>query len=243
MFIFSIILLQIFIFAGLAFFLRHLLTRNVSSATSHLQGMIKDNTEKQEEVKKQLEDAQKQAKETIKDAEKEAEDLKEKLRKGLEDERDKIVSEAHMHSEEVLERANKTVQARRDELEKEINLKAIEHSGELICKVLPLDTCRMIHGNWVQSLINEGLESLDRLRVPEDVAMAKVHTAFSLTDEEKAQLQQHLKEKLYRDIGIEEETKPELIAGIVIVLGNLIFDGSFANKIQEVARESTSDSK
>ena len=71
MFIFSLILLMVFIFGGLAFFLRHLLTRNISSATSHLQRMLKDTEGKEEKIKKKIEEAEKQCKEILEKAEKE----------------------------------------------------------------------------------------------------------------------------------------------------------------------------
>jgi F0F1-type ATP synthase membrane subunit b/b' len=236
--IISLILLQIFIFAGLAFFLRHLLTRNVTSATSHLQGMIRDNTEKQDEIKKKLGESKKQYEDTIRKAEKEAQDIKERYQKALEAERDKIISQAHEQSEELLDRADKTCEAINAELDKRVNARAVERAGDLVCKVLPPEVCRVMHALWMDALIAEGLSGIDRLRVPEEVNSAEVLTAFALSDEQKQKLLKKLEEGLDRSIGIHEKVQPELIAGMTISIGNLVFDGSFIHRMREVTRES-----
>lgn len=239
MFIFSLILLQVFVFGALVFFLKHLLTRNVTSATSHLQGMIKDHTSKQEEIKKKLEEAQKRYDEAIIKAKKETEDLKEKYRKEIEEERDGVIEKAHQESEEIVKRAHKTSETVRAEIEKIVNEKAQEKAAELICQVLPKEVAQLMHTVWIKSLINEGISGLDRLRVPEAITKAQVQTAFSLSKEEKGELTKRLKEKLDTDIEIEESIQANLVSGMVISLGNVVFDGSFASKIREVARELT----
>jgi F-type H+-transporting ATPase subunit b len=240
MFIISLIFLQIIIFAGLAFFLRHLLTRNVTSATSHLQGLIKDNTEKQEEMQKKLEEAQKEYEQKIKKAKEEADLIERKARKDLEKERDKIISQAHEQSEELLSRANKTCKTILEDMENQVNEKAIKRSAELICKVLPDSNRQSMHTEWVQSLINQGLNSLDRLRIPDDIKSVEVKTAFALTDQEKADLHNHLEDHLDMDLSVIETVDPEIVAGIIINIGTLVLDGSFANKVREVIRESFS---
>lgn len=241
MVIISIILLQIFIFGGLAFFLRHLLTRNVTSATTHLQGMIKDNTEKQEEINKKLQEAEKKRQEILKNADREAKRLKAALMKEMEVERDKILEEAHEHSKELIDRANKTCKAIEKEMELNVNKQAIGKAGELICKVLSADICQILHAQWLELLVSDGLSALDRLRVPEEITRAEICTAFALTEEQRKKLLDRLKEKLERDIMINEQVDSKLVAGLIITLGNLVFDGSFLNKVKEIVNESSTE--
>lgn len=240
MFIVSFILLQVFIFGGLAFFLRHLLTSNVTSATSHLQGMIKENTEKKEEMQKKIEQAEKEYAVKIKKAKEEAEQIEKQCRKEIEQERDKIISQAHEQSEELMTRANKTCETILADLDKNVNEKAIARAAELVCKVLPEKNCRDIHQEWVKTLINEGLNSLDRLRIPNDVSQIEVITAFALTEQEKTQLQAHLQDHLDLNLVIDEKVKADIVAGIIINIGTLVLDGSFTNKIREVIHEFSS---
>ncbi|MFH1062052.1 MAG: F0F1 ATP synthase subunit delta [Candidatus Omnitrophota bacterium] len=240
MFIVSLILLQIFIFGGLAFFLKHLLTRNVTSATSHLQGMIKENTDKKEEMQKKIEQAEKEYAVKIKKAKEEAEQIEKQCRKEIEQERDKIISQAHEQSEELMSRANKTCETILADLDKNVNEKAVARAGELICKVLPEKNCRDIHQEWVKALINEGLNSLDRLRIPDDITRIEVITAFALTEQEKAELHEQLQDHLDLNLVIEETVKKDIVAGIIINIGTLVLNGSFVNKIREVIHESYS---
>lgn len=240
MFIISLILLQLFIFAGLAFFLKNLLTRNVTSATSHLQDMIRDNTKKQEEIKKRLEESQRNSREILEKARKEAEELKEMTKKDIDAAREHIIEQAHRQSEELIVRANKTCEMLQAEMDKHINEQALLRAGELICKVLPADICRTMHDEWLQALIATGLSGLDRLRIDAQVNSAKISTAFALSAEQKEQLRLQFKRTLDRDLEIEETVSPELVAGMALSLGNVVFDGSFVNKVREVMRESIS---
>ncbi|MBU1086225.1 MAG: F0F1 ATP synthase subunit delta [Candidatus Omnitrophica bacterium] len=243
MFIISLILLLAFIFGGLAFFLNYMLTRNVTSATSHLQGMIKENTEKQEEMQKKIEQAEKEYAVKIKKAKEEAEQIEKECRKAIEQERDKIISQAHEQSEELMTRAKKTCETILADMDKNVNEKAVDRAAELICKVLPEKKCYDIHVEWVRSLINQGLNSLERLRIPGDVSQVEVITAFALTDQEKTDLHKQLQDHLDLNLSIVEKVQAEIVAGIIINIGTLVLDGSFANKIREVAHESFSGNK
>ncbi len=240
MFVVSLIIFQIIIFGGLAFFLRHLLTRNVTDATSDLKVMIEDTTQKEEEIKKKLKESEEHHIAALKKTKEEVEDLKIKCKKEMEKERDEILDQAHKQSEELIVRANKACETIELELQKKINKRAVERAGELICKVLPQNVCQTMHAMWLKVLIADNINGLERLRVPEEVTKANILTAFELSKEQMAELTNKLKEKLHREIEMEQKVQADLIAGVVIYLGNLIFDGSFASKMMEVTHESVS---
>lgn len=237
-FIFGLILFQVLIFAGLAFALRHFLTKNVTSATDHLQTMIRDNAAKQDEIKKKLEEAEQKYKDAIKKTEKEIVEMKEKCQKDIDTERDKILTQAHQQSEDLLERARKSVQAMNENMEQAILQKAAERAGVLACEVLPDGACKSIHGEWIDALISNGLSSTqENLRVPDGVNSVKVMTAYALSEAERNKLSAALRERVGREVLIEEEINAELIAGIVVSIGPLVLDGSFRNKVQELIRK------
>ncbi|MFH1459973.1 MAG: F0F1 ATP synthase subunit delta [Candidatus Omnitrophota bacterium] len=243
MFIISIILLQVIIFAGLAFFLRYFLKSNVTNATSHLQGMIQDNSEKQEEIKKKLEESEEQYQDMIRKAKREAADLKEKAVKETEAERDKIIDAAHKESEDLLDRAQKTCENIRSQLQEQIDKEAIKRSSDLICRVISEEIRKIMHQEWIEALISDGLSDLSRLRIPDKIKEIEVFTAFALNKKQKQEIEKKFKESLEIDIKIKETVKDDLIAGMVITVGNLIFDGSFTSKITEVVRESLAQEK
>ena len=238
MFIISLILLQIIIFAGLAFFLKHLLSKNVTNATSHLQGMIRENTEKQDAMNKKLEDTEKECEDKLKKAKEEAEQMQRHTRKELEAEREKILAQAHAHSEELMSRAKKTCDNIMADIEHQVDEKAIARSAELVCKVIPEKNRYDMHTEWVRALVGEGMDSLDRLRIPDDVSTVQVITAFPLTEQEKSDLHNHLQVYLKKELILVEKLQPEIVAGIIVNIGTLVLDGSLASRVREVIRES-----
>ncbi len=234
MFVFSLILLQVVIFGGLAFFLRHLLTRNMTNATSHLQGMLKDTAGKEAQIKKKIEEAELKYQETIEKAKKEAVELKEKGVQEIEEERNRIIEQAHQQSEQIIERAHSTCDLIKTELQTHINEKAIVFARELACHVIPQDIAQSMHVMWLDALIAGGIEGVDKLKISEDVHQVEVLSAIALTDEQQNNLKMKLREVLEREIEIVEKVNPDLVAGVVVNIGNLVFDGSFAGKVKEL---------
>ncbi|MCP4650260.1 MAG: hypothetical protein GY853_09315 [PVC group bacterium] len=239
MFIVSLILLLVITSGGLFFLLRHLLTRNVTDATSHMQRMIKGYSEKEEEVKKKLEEADQQYQDALKNAKNEIEELKDKFKKESDEEKELILSQAHRESEILLTKARNSCEAMKKEMEKTINNRAIEHSGELICKVMSGDVRKMLHDMWAEALLSSNFAELERMRIPEDVSKAEISSAIALTKTQKETIEKSLKKKLKREIEMSEKVNPDMVAGIIIKLGNLVLDGSFASKVKGVVCEST----
>ena len=68
MFIAKLLIIQVLVFAGLLFFLRYILTRSITKATSHLEELSDDYTKKQEDTKRGLEEAQKESDRILTDA-------------------------------------------------------------------------------------------------------------------------------------------------------------------------------
>jgi len=238
MFIFSLILLQLVVFAGIGFFLKHLLTRNVTNATTHLQDLTEQYNKKQEEVEKKLSEIDEQYKETMRRANKDTETLKVTARKETEEEREKVLEDAHKQSDELMKRANESYNMIKKELEQHIDERAIELAKELVPKMLPDQVRISLHKMWVEALIVNGVSGIERLNVSEDIKQAEVHTPFPLNESDIKSLSKTLEEKLNRKLIINETIRPELVAGIVINIGNLVLDGSFLMKIGEVISES-----
>ena len=241
MLVFSLIILQVLIFGGLFFLIRHLLSRNVTDATAHMQGMIKGYESKGEEVKKKFEEAEKHYQTAMKKSEKEITDLKEQLKEEMDTQKKQILDQAHKESTILILKAKSTCSAMEQEMDHLVKQKAIENAGDLLCQVFTADICKIVHAAWADELIKNGFNHMEWLRVPEEVKVAKVVTAFELTKEQKDSLQKKIDKKLDRKMVLEEELKLDLVAGIIITVGNLVFDGSFTGKMREVVRESSAD--
>jgi F0F1-type ATP synthase membrane subunit b/b' len=232
----SMIAIIVILFVGMVIFLRKFFNREVTSATSHLDTLLTETAAKEEEVKKQYEEAKRQSLEIINNAQKDAAMQKENVLKAAAEEKARILEEAQAKADEVIKQADNARLALLGELQQKINEKAIDKAQELLQDALPESFRREVHSRWVSDVIANSFQELDRLRVPEGLSEVKVVSAFNLTEEEKSNLKLKLKEKLGFEVKLLEEYDPSLICGLVVNIGSLILDGSLKFKIQGVAR-------
>lgn len=236
MFLIPLILIQAVIFAGFVFFLRKILSRNVVSATAHLDKMVSEYARKEEEIKTQYEEAQKKSQEIVVNAQKEIEQQKEQIIREAQDEKKKIMDIAHVKAQEMLLQADNARQALLKEIHQQIEEKALDKALELLGAVLPEGIRKEIHKNWAGDLISNGLGELERLKIPDSINEASVTTPFALDEKQRNLLLAKLSEKLNRHVRLNEKVDPCLLAGILIHIASVVFDGSLRFKIQEAAR-------
>lgn len=236
MVIVSLILFQVFIFVGLIFMFRRIMTKNVISATRHIEELNQDYAKKEQEINRQLEEAKLKSQEIICKAQEEAERLKTQTIKEVESERDKIVGQARTQSTEIIQQADKSRQSLLLEIEERIDKEAINKACQLIQDTLPEQFKENVHLHWVEELIENGFSSLERLRIPQDLQEVKVICAFPLNAEQRKNLLKKLKDVFVREVTLKEEVDPKVVAGLIISIGGLVLDGSLRNKIKERTR-------
>lgn len=236
MLIVSLILLQIFVFIGLIFIFRKIMTENVVSATRHLEGLSQDYDKKQDEINRQLEDVKRKSQETLAVAQEEAQRQREQIIKEAQIERDNILNQARAQSSELIQQADKSRQLLLSEIDERVAKEAVEKACELIQYVLPEQFKEEVHSHWVEELIQSGFDRLECLRVPEGIEEIKVTSAFAFTEAQRKILSKRLRDILNRDITLKEEVDPAVVAGLVVNIGELVLDGSLRNKIQERAK-------
>jgi len=64
-----------------------------------------------------------------------------------------------------------------------------------------------------------------------NIARGEVITAYPLSSEEKKELEEVLKEYLKKEVILESKVDEEIIGGIKIKIGDLIFDGSLKTQL------------
>ena len=237
MLIVSLVLLQIIIFGGLIFILRKILNQNVILATKHLDELNQDYSKKEQEIQKRLDDLKQKTNEILSKAQVEAQQFKETTIKQAETERDDILSKARVKGEEMMKQADKARQVLISEIDERIAKEAVSKACELTHCVLPEEFKQIVHTHWLNELIKNGFDQLERLSVAEDIHEINIKSAFDLNEEQRRLLSKKIKEVLSRDIALKETTDPNMVAGVIITIGSLVLDGSFKNKIQEQAKK------
>jgi vacuolar-type H+-ATPase subunit H len=236
MLIFSLILLLLIIFTVLILIFRKVMTQNVIVATRHIEELNEDYIKKDREATRQLEEAKLKAEEIVNSARQEAEKLKAEIIQNAGNDRDNLIKQARTQSEEIMQQADKSRQQLLAEIQERIAKDAATKACELIQNTLPEEFRKEAHAHWVEDLLEKGFSSLERLRIPEDMAEVRVVSAFNLTEEQRKNLSKKLKAALGREVTVKEEIDQKVVAGIVIHIGSLVLDGSLKNKIQEKAR-------
>jgi len=232
----SMICVVIIIFVVLVLFMKKIINRDVVSATSHLDNLASEFTQKEEAIKKQYEELKRQSQEIIENAKKDAQAQKDNILKQADEEKNKVIDQAQEKANEIVKQADNARLALLAELERKIDERAVQKAGELLNEALPVNIRNDIHQRWVDDLISNSFQQLDRLRIPEGISEIKVVTAFALNQKQSAALLAKIKERLGYDVNLKEEIDPNIIAGLVVNIGGLFLDGSLRFKIQEAAR-------
>lgn len=237
MFLLQLIILQVIIFGGLIFALRQILTKNITSATNHLDDIHSDFVKREEELKKRQAEADKYYDDMIAKAKDEVDKMRQDADFKLQEERDKTIEEARLASEQIVLKAEKTKEMLINELRHEMEEKNVERLRGLVLAIFPRHLQEEFHKLWLSDLFIGDLSRLANMRIPADASEAKVLTAFALTSEQKSALNKKFKEQLNRDFSFQEEVRPSLIAGVVISIGSLVLDGTLANKIEQIVSQ------
>lgn len=231
------LLLQIVIFAGLVAVLRKVLKRSATDTAAHLEGLSAEYTRRQEELKKRLEESDRQYTEQIARGKAESERLILEAKREATALQAKTLEEARQESERIVRQAVETRDVLRRDIEREINAKALERACELIQRALPLSLREELQKRWFEELFRDGLaKQFERLKA-EDAHEVKVVSALPLSKEQSAILRAKLKEQLGREASVTEDTDERLVAGLVLTVGSLVFDGSLASRIQDAMRK------
>jgi len=227
-----LIILQVLFFGGLLFFLKYVLTRNISKATGRLHDLSKDYAVKEEEANQLLQNAQREAKALLVKETQSAKEVKEGLIREAQEQKDQILKEANQKGAEIAEKAQRNSDFLRKELERKIDESAKEKVKALILEVIPKDFLEDVHQKWVDES-EKGTFDLKSLKLPEKVKEANVVSAFPLTDQQQENLKKKLKKKIGVDVALKATVDPSLIAGFVLRIGSVAIDASLKYKIQK----------
>jgi len=227
---------MVFIFGGLLFILHHIFTKNISTATTHLDQLNADFLRREEEVKKLQAEAQNYYDDMIARAKEEAEKIRNESEALLQAEKERVLEETRLASEQIVEKAEKTKHMLTNELRREIEAQVTSRICAVMQNIFPPHIQEKIHKLWLDDLMDSSLSQLSQLRVPAEENQARIVSAFALTSLERQVLLKKFKDQLGRDFEFKEEVDPALLGGVLLTIGSLVLDGTVANRIlQKIA--------
>ncbi len=231
-----LIVFQVIIFAFLVFLLKKVLSKNITSATQHLDVLTRDYMKKQEEVDKRLDEINQMYQKKISEAKEEAEKIKQAIQQSANAQKEKIIEKARQESEEMIKQAEKARQNLILEMERKIKEKAIEEAVSLLDKALSQEVRLILHNHLVDEFIHAGIDKLS-ISQNVDASFAVIKSAFDLDDSKFDVISSKLKEKIGKNIEFIKEKDVSLLSGLLINIGSLVIDASLKWKIKEGARQ------
>jgi len=231
--VFLIVILGIFWI--LIIVLRRVLTRNITSATQHLDELAKDYLAKQAEVEKKLKEAETIYEEKIRKAQEDVERIKAEAKKAVEEERERIIQEAREKSEQLIQQGEKARENLILDLHRRIDIEATQKASLILEKVLPQNLRLLIHNYLIEELLEKTKTQLNSSQLLSSNEEVRVISAFSFDDKQRKSLLNNLKDNLGID-SFKEEVDSSLIAGFLITIGSTVFDGSLKWLIKEEAK-------
>ena len=218
----------------IVFFLHRTLISSTDGAVKRLNEEIAKANEKQAELTQKI----KEADEELAKRREEAKELANKMRTDAEEEskatREKIITKAREESEEIIAKAQNAKEKIREELEKEMDTKAVNFSIQILNDILSEKSKAALDNTLVGEFL-EKLEGIDMSRISEDVKSADVITLGEIPSDVKTKMTQIVKKKLNRDIALNASTDPNIGGGVVLKFGSMALDGSVKNLIREAA--------
>ncbi len=229
----QLILIQIATFVLIVLALRWLLYSHISKALKNLHKLNRQNLAKEQALKEELARAKKQAAGEISRAKKQAAAIRENAKSESEQEAAKALGQAAKEAKRIVEEGTRESQRRVKEMTVKLQEKTAYLAADLVKYLLTSASQKNLQNQITEELIQEIKSvSSDKLKVEGD--SVQIISAFELTSQQKAELENILSSKLNKSISLAESVDKDVVAGIILKSGGFVVDGSIRNKLKKV---------
>lgn len=236
MMIVQFIILQVIVFSAVIFFMKKILSSDTQAAVGRLDTTYQDLITKQKELNEKIEEAEKEyaakKEEAVQVLEKMKLDANDEARK----KKDEILKQAKTQADEILERAKASSDEIYKKIEREVRAKAVDDAALILHSAVQKHTVVEFHSKIFEEFL-EKVKDFDLSKVSPQIDTMTVKTPYPLSDQQKSKLNMFVSTKVNRNLKIEEIIDESQIAGISLLFGSLILEGSLANTIREVAED------
>ena len=231
--VFQLLIIQAVTFVGLIIVLRVLFYRQLSAALTRLRKLHEENLAREEELKKELENARKEKEAELAKAKLEAEQIIKDTRTKAEKLNEDSRTLAKQEAQKIIEQGKSDLKKLEAELASKYQEEAVDFSVSMLKFTFSQQGKEALQHELLSELIKE-IEGLPEDKFSVKSKLAKVLVPSALNAGEKDKLIHALSEKIGLAVDLEESVDPEIIAGLIIQVGALTIDGSLRNKFKKV---------
>lgn len=232
-FVGQFVLIQLVSFAVIIIFLRWVLYRDITSTLSRLKQLNQENLKREEELKRELENARTECEEEIKRGQAEAGRIKDESRALAQATKEDAVQEARQEAKKIIVAAEEEKTRLNQKFISSVEAKIVELAFDLIKYVFTRELKEALHKELTDELIKQVQDLPPEKVIAEGTGRVKIVSTYPLGAEQKQLLGRILSEKFGRGINLETAVDKELAAGLIIEYGGRVIDASLKNKLDK----------
>jgi len=232
MLIFQFIVLNFIITGVIIFFLHKVLIGTTQGAVRRLNTETEAARAKQAELNQKIKEANEELEKRKAEAEKLVKQMLEEGEEKAKEERQKVLNKARAEAEDVVNKAQRTKDAVRKEIEKELQLKLTDECAKIFSMILSEKSSAVFKDQLVSEFV-ENFKAIDASQISPDVNTIDIITAVDLSIEAKGRVEQVLADKLKRALTFVYHADPKILGGVSLRFGSLVLDGSLKSLIEE----------
>jgi F0F1-type ATP synthase delta subunit len=217
-------------------FIKRLLLGDTMRAVDRVKQVEAEVRKKEERMRKEVEEHEKEFEKRKTEAEEDLSRRKEESEKEVARLREQMLGDARKEGDRIIDQARKNEEKLRQQIEQDTAEKAVDYAGELFKLVFSEKMTETLDKQFVDELL-DALDQVDAASITVDVSQAEFTACHPLAPEQKARLQNLLRDKFGATIAVEEKVQEGLMAGLMFKLGSLEIDGTLLSRFQEAAAE------
>lgn len=233
MLIWQLVSIQMITFILFILALRWLYYSHISFALKRLQKLNRENLEKEEAAKKELERGKRGAQREIEQGRQEAEAIIKRAKEEAESGRENVLAKARKEARRLINEAIRDCQRKEKELTMEMEGKAVYLATDMVKYLFTEKNCEILHTELIDELISE-IEKINRDTLKADGDNAEVICVYKLKENQKKKIKEALSSKLNKNITLTERISEDIVAGLIIRLGGFVIDGSMKNRFKRI---------
>ena len=231
MLLWQLILIQVITFVVLAVLLHQFLYRQVTRSLGRLQQLYKENRGREEELKRRREETEQELRTTTARQHEESGRLRAEAEAATQKMQDERLAQAKEEGRKIVAEAEAKRERMRASLVSEMREQAVGLASDILGRVLTAQVAQGIHQHLIDELIEE-IGKSDGPRPELETETVEVAVPFPLTETQRERLNTIFSSNMARSVDVKEIIDGEIVAGMVVRLGNVVLDGSLKTKVK-----------
>lgn len=234
MLIFQFVIFQVIIFTLVILALKKIMYSDTQGAVQRLEAAHEGLLEQQKELSLKIEAGEKEYHDKRQEAGRIAAKLKADALEEIREKEESIIKKAKETADDMVAKGREATDKYIKVLRRDLVKEQTTFVAGILRSALGEELVPILHREMIQDFLRRGRD-FNLSGIPDTVNEADVKTAMSLTENERESLKSLIKEKVGRQLEINEIIDPTNIAGIKLIFGSIILDGSYATFVGEVA--------